>query len=110
MATGRYPPRREQDVKTRARPEVEHDLAGLELREHRGIAASEAHRLAEPDRGELVRRVGAAAAAVGSICLATTRGGGGARRIDHRDLLGRVGVTGTNGLSHVTHFDFSFHR
>src|SRR6266550_5132186 len=46
VATGRYTPRREQYVETRARSEVEHHLAWLELREHRGIAAAETHRLA----------------------------------------------------------------
>ena len=61
VTAGRHASRREKDVDARARTEVEHGLAGMQVGEERRVPAAEARGRVEPDARELVRGVSVAA-------------------------------------------------
>src|SRR5207247_9919881 len=96
-------PRREQDIQAGSRAEVENDLSGYELSQHRRIAAAEADRLGQPDFLQFFSRVRATAATIRSVGLAAA----GVRREspggNHGDLLGHTCVPGPDRLSNLAH-------
>src|SRR6202521_5874336 len=103
MTAWRDAPRGEENVEARSRPQVKHDLSWRQLSEGGGIAAAQADRLAHADLLELVRRVGAGAAAVRSVgltaaCLLNRLTGG-----NDLQLPGHTRVSGTNCFSNLAH-------
>ena len=93
---------REQDIKARARAQVEDGLARPQLGEHCRIAASETDRLGQPDLLQGLSGVRAAAPAVGSIGLAAA-GRPRTGPVEHDELLGDVRVAQADGFPDFTH-------